>query len=1196
MNSPFVVRPREIEQLTDMQLVELCNALIWEDGRRAHIPLDRMKTTARLTDADGGIDAFTDNPGAPGRFVESGSMVWQFKRRWPTPKRLEEDVMRGTAAREQFAKGAGYTMVVGGGVATNKQIARQEELEAVAQKAGCKANVRLLVADDVARWATGAPGVLFLMRPAVANLVRADFMLASPQHSVPFEGDIQRTATIDAIERTLLGAEPTTQSARIVGAAGVGKTRLSLEVIRASGLEGAALYGQAASVEFFNWIAANDDVQATLIVDECDDADARRYEMLASQSSGRLRLLTVGHGAPTGDNVYFIDPLDEKSMERVLKTAAPSLTDSQTTWVAEKTRGYVKLAVPVALSIAKGATNIAEMSTERNVQEVILRLVVAKDDERHALRGLALLTRVGWQGDVEVEGRAVADFVGVPWNRMQMMVADMQRDGMVVAKGRYRYVSPELLAQWLAAETWRDQSHRIRELLDALPDEGSRTACMERLAQLGSVPGVRDALEEVVGSDSPFRDVDDLDNERMSRLFAIVSQGAPEASLRKLNTLTSHATHERLLAFKSGRREVVWSLARLVERRETFFDAARVLLALAEAENEYYGNNATGVFNSLFLTFLGPTEVPLPERFIIIEEALESASTARQVIALNALGPALRDGEMGLPMGNQSGVPRPNWRPQTWGDVWDVKRQAFDLLVRGLTHDVTEVRRAARDVFREHARSMIHFKLDDEVSSWFERIGGDDEAENRKIWEAIMSVLKYEADELTPEQTEKLERAAGRFFGESLTDRIKRYSGKFSHVDWPGEDEDKPRPEEVAASLADEALHQIDTVRPILRWLFSGEAEAVGPFAYRLGFIDESRAWFETLLDAAKEGTDPRMLSLYIEGRARAGDEEWKDSLLDAWADDPALFDLSVDATARGAPGDRGAARIVRLVDEGRLSASSLSWFTWGRWANEISARHLLEIVERMLADASLVALDTALTLIDDRIGHEEDGSPERAALDDLAWRLLEQPNTWVQHQMVPYHAGRVAKRLLDKDPERLAHLIVRMYTDGEPLYRDDRLGLLPNALNAKPREVWAIVGDALLNNSSFRFMLAMEQGGIVEAADADIVIEWVEQHGVEAAKVVAHAVKPDGEQLSKTVRFLVTHYRKEVAEELAGNIWSGMWWGSEVDYLADKIRMAGGWKDDPEPEIRRWVQDVIGWLKDMQSKAQFREEENELR
>src|SRR5919197_6547142 len=91
--SPFEIGPDEVEVLSDVELVRLVNRLSQDEGRRLELPPNEVLTTLRIDDPDGGADALTDMGTKVGRFLGTGKVVWQFKRRWPSKtKRIETEL------------------------------------------------------------------------------------------------------------------------------------------------------------------------------------------------------------------------------------------------------------------------------------------------------------------------------------------------------------------------------------------------------------------------------------------------------------------------------------------------------------------------------------------------------------------------------------------------------------------------------------------------------------------------------------------------------------------------------------------------------------------------------------------------------------------------------------------------------------------------------------------------------------------------------------------------------------------------------------------------------------------------------------------------------------------------------------------------------------------------------------------------
>ena len=126
--------------------------------------------------------------------------------------------------------------------------------------------------------------------------------------------------------------------------------------------------------------------------------------------------------------------------------------------------------------------------------------------------------------------------------------------------------------------------------------------------------------------------------------FFALAEADPESALKCLKRTVGTWSREERSQFTTGRREVVWALEKMAIWRELFSDAARLLLALAEAENETWSNNASGVFEALFSPGYGrvaQTEASPQERFLILKEAIESSSKERQILALRACDHAL---------------------------------------------------------------------------------------------------------------------------------------------------------------------------------------------------------------------------------------------------------------------------------------------------------------------------------------------------------------------------------------------------------------------------------------------------------------------------------------------------------------------------------------------------------------------------
>ena len=111
------------------------------------------------------------------------------------------------------------------------------------------------------------------------------------------------------------------------------------------------------------------------------------------------------------------------------------------------------------------------------------------DGDRRCLYAVAVLTHVGWEGDREQEGQAVASHLNLDWNDVRYQVERFHsRMGIAPRGGRYRYISPEPLGIYLAHEAWETHRDLLRSLPEVLPSEEAKEACYKRLESLSSNP------------------------------------------------------------------------------------------------------------------------------------------------------------------------------------------------------------------------------------------------------------------------------------------------------------------------------------------------------------------------------------------------------------------------------------------------------------------------------------------------------------------------------------------------------------------------------------------------------------------------------------------------------------------------------------------------------------------------------------
>ena len=129
-----------------------------------------------------------------------------------------------------------------------------------------------------------------------------------------------------------------------------------------------------------------------------------------------------------------------------------------------------------------------------------------------------------------------------------------------------------------------------------------------------------------------------------SRLFRSFVEVNPVAVAKNITRNFANKSKEDLLNFEEGRRNLVWTLEKLCFDKRTFNAGAKIMFALAIAENESWSNNATGQFLKLFKIILPGTEANLEERWKIIEWGLSKPDVEYQELSIRAMSVGLSYG------------------------------------------------------------------------------------------------------------------------------------------------------------------------------------------------------------------------------------------------------------------------------------------------------------------------------------------------------------------------------------------------------------------------------------------------------------------------------------------------------------------------------------------------------------------------
>lgn len=1209
MAHPFEVTADEIGLLDGTQLPRLVNRLLEIESTRAGLPQTVLEICDNANIPDGGVDAILDAGNLPAnRFLPDGRSVWQYKAGNEGWKKLLQEIEK-PSVKEALKAGGTYVLVVGRSV-TRKQRDRQEPkfTEALAKVApGLKLELRSQ--EQVAEWTTARRAAMFHLGRNMGGFEEVERTLQLRVHADGFTPDAQRDAIRDTI-RTWAADPEGSPHLRLFGRAGVGKTRLALEAARQ---RFDAIYSRVPKQEtreFVQWMVSHDGVTAVAVVDECSALEAEQLAERVELSNGRIRLVTIGREQiPVVDWQFPLGPLDRESMSKFVRSVAPALPLEQQVWVADLAEGYVKLARLLALETVKHGpgTPLWQM----DVGQLLGRMVPDRE-QRRALMVVSLMSHVGWERDVAREGELVAEALQVDWVPCREAIVQLEDQGLIGRAGRFRYATPDLLAIWLAAEAWRAHGDELLQLRQNL-DRNGQKRFDERLGSMAGVDQAEELVREVLADGGPFRDIGAI--AANAGLFSALAKVVPQAAVRALERIVLPLDGASLRAFTSGRREIMWTLERLVAHRNLFPTAARLLLRLAVAENESYANNATGTFQSLFEPRGGATAATGDERVELLEEIIERADTPELLIAVGALEHVFDVHGGHMVAADPSGVAPPTyWTARTLEEHVEYCGRALKLLEQLLVHDTEQVRVAAETVLLKRFRNFFWLGLSEQALTLAERPDLSESVRRRLLLRAD-DIIRFDDDKwfMTAELQERLQTLQQSIYADPLRERLHLRLGSWNR-DLIRASRDSSESFLQAESreledLARELLRQPAILRDEFEWITSSEAVKGRSFLSYLGEHDQRREWLAPILEASLKGNRPDLVSSYVFGLSRSAQGTDIEAVLDGWAADETLRHLIPHVTNSLGLSERRANRLLYLLDEG-LDPQTFVYISWAHPEFKDDPLHFetfAELLRRMTLSQGH-SRGAAWSLAGNVFTrHQREGWTDTPAAFELLWFLVGHVdlNDDLGDADVSYHWGECAKLLAKQDPQRLVSAIVRAVLDSSEF---PHLGtyvreVLEACFEADPSRAWAAYTDGLLDARVGAWVLEMwgAEADIAERVGLDVIGAWVneapEGERDHRAETVAKLTAV-GTELTPLIRWIITEFEHsgKVCDELMVERGVRVVAGILAEALLPRLEAARDWLQDGNPKIRKWARRLVDELEQEVDSYQLIDEEADIR
>ena len=172
---------------------------------------------------------------------------------------------------------------------------------------------------------------------------------------------------------------------------------------------------------------------------------------------------------------YQPKPLGPTDIAAILRTTFSSPPDAFVELSTRLSGGYVKLAIfIVQVLVESGVQPAVELARTFTIQTFLKKFV--PHEMFLSLQALSVLARIGWEEELRKEAETVAEFVSLPFPQLRIETKKLRDRGVVVPRGRYLYVSPDLLAVNAAADLWDTMGPELIRLVEKFPDPGAPKA------------------------------------------------------------------------------------------------------------------------------------------------------------------------------------------------------------------------------------------------------------------------------------------------------------------------------------------------------------------------------------------------------------------------------------------------------------------------------------------------------------------------------------------------------------------------------------------------------------------------------------------------------------------------------------------------------------------------------------------------
>ena len=546
------------------------------------------------------------------------------------------------------------------------------------------------------------------------------------------------------------------------------------------------------------------------------------------------------------------------------------------------------------------------------------------------------------------------------------------------------------------------------------------------------------------------------------------------------------------------------------------------MLQLAEAENETWANNATGVFRGLFSSGVGevaPTEATPEERFPVIKEAFESDSIIRKKIALEACDQALDThwtGYGGLNDNIMLKKPK-RYFPKTGEEYYDNYRRIWKFLEKMYPMLEKDLKDKTIGIMLDRSAALLRMEdISPMILSTLDRFASDSYSDKISILKMVIKALTVFGEEYSQETYKKLIRIREEIGEKDFSAKLRKYVGLNIYEERVDKDgQYRKNKERNVEKLAEESLDNKKVLHNELPWLVTTKAENSFQFAYFLGLKDTEYIFLEEIVSAQRKAGEagiPNFLGGYFNAIYKKDENKWE-KLIEKFTSDNFFVKIVPDLILNSKINDKNVVRLLNLAEKKLMEIYHFNALCFGTSIQNISKNIFNKIIRYLLdhenPESILIALDLYSRFY---ISKESKYKiPKRITFELLInKKLFKKFEDVPSSQMAEYSWSEIAEEYIKHYPEnsiKFAHILIENFGESKTMFSYFDRGcekLLVSITKRHPSEVLSFITKFLKPPYTIRTyhikellrgsMRWEEREGIIAQIPQEMLWSWVEE------------------------------------------------------------------------------------------------------